>query len=83
MKKKNWIKKYKPVHNPFSADKKNILFETYDKDLDFVRKQDVKHIWTLIDDEDLLIIPGYHFVNRLNYLVTEKKWKDENIAIQY
>jgi hypothetical protein len=48
------------------------LFETYGEELDFVRKQDPRTIWTLLDgdDGDLYLASGYHLVNRIGYLVS-------------
>jgi len=51
------------------------LFETYGEELEFVRKQDPRTIWTLLDnddgdDGDLYLVSGYHLVNRIGYLVS-------------
>src|SRR5580658_9909359 len=48
------------------------LFETYGSELDFVRRQDPRTIWTLLDgdDGDLYLVSGYHLVNRIGYLVS-------------
>jgi hypothetical protein len=48
------------------------LFETYGEELDFVRKQDPRTIWTLLDgdDGDLYVASGYHLVNRIGYLLS-------------
>ena len=55
------------------------MYETYGEEVDYVRQQPNKRIWTIIDEEDeLYIIAGYHFVNRLGYLVTDEEWSDEN-----
>ncbi|MGO9468045.1 MAG: hypothetical protein ACLQVF_28260 [Isosphaeraceae bacterium] len=47
------------------------LFETYGDDLAFVRRQNPRTVWTLVDggDEDYLL-SGYHHVNRVGYLVS-------------
>ena len=55
------------------------MYETYGEEVDYVKQQPNKRIWTIIDEEDkLYIIAGYHFVNRLGYLVTDEEWSDEN-----
>lgn len=42
------------------------------------------HVWTVVDcDGSLWVTPGYHFVNRYVYIVTEKKWKDEKEQFMY
>ena len=48
------------------------LFETYGEELQFVRLQDPQTIWTVLDGEDgnLCVVSGYHFVNRVGYLIS-------------
>jgi hypothetical protein len=48
------------------------LFETYGAELEFVRQQDPRTIWTLVDgdDGDLYLTSGYHLVNRIGYLIS-------------
>jgi hypothetical protein len=48
------------------------LFETYGEELEFVRRQDSRTIWTLLDgdDGDLYLASGYHLVNRIGYLIS-------------
>jgi hypothetical protein len=53
------------------------LFETYGEELDFVRKQDNRCIWTWIDVEGgTSIVSGYHIVNRIGYLISTKPIPD-------
>ena len=54
------------------GDGPGCLFETYGEELDFVRAQDPRTIWTLVDgdDDNQYVISGYHFVNRIGYLVS-------------
>ena len=49
------------------------LFETFGEELRFVREQDPRTIWTLLDGEDgdLYVASGFHFVNRLGYLISQ------------
>jgi hypothetical protein len=49
------------------------LFETYGDEIRFVSEQDPRTIWTLIDGEDgdLYVMSGFHFVNRLGYLISK------------
>ena len=53
------------------GDGPGCLFETYGEELAFVRTQDPKTVWTLLDgdDGDLYLVSGYHFVNRIGYRV--------------
>jgi hypothetical protein len=48
------------------------LFETYGDELEFVRGQDPLTIWTLVDGDhrDQYLLSGFHFVNRIGYLVS-------------
>lgn len=78
-------KQFQPLQNPFTEDGSynNCAFETYEPELTFVKQFDNNKIWTLVDgdNENWYIIPGYHFVNRQNYFVTEIPWEDENIEV--
>jgi hypothetical protein len=53
-------------------DSGGCLFETIGPELEFVRSQNPRCVWTLVDGEDgdLYVISGFHFVNRLGYLVS-------------
>jgi hypothetical protein len=48
------------------------LFETYGEEIRFVKEQHPRTIWTIIDgdDGDLYVVSGYHFVNRVGYLIS-------------
>lgn len=48
------------------------LFETYGLELDFVRQQDPRSVWTFIDGDDggQYLVSGMHRVNRIGYLVS-------------
>jgi hypothetical protein len=48
------------------------LFDPSPEELDFVRRQDPRTVWTLLDGDDghLYIVSGYHFVNRIGYLIS-------------
>lgn len=76
---------YKPQKNPFVQDSSydGYMFETYGVELAYVREQDNKNIWTIIncEDEESWIIPGFHVVNRLGYILCEIPWESENIQV--
>lgn len=68
---------FKPRKNPFlrSAPFNDWMLETYGKELEHVRAQDPAHIWTIVEaEEKLFYVAGFHFVNRLGYIITEKPW---------
>ena len=65
-----------PNHlNPHASwgcgDGPGCLFETYGEELAFVRSQNSATVWTLLDSDDgnLYLASGYHFVNRIGYLI--------------
>lgn len=70
-----FITKFQPIENQFV--KETILFETYGEEWNFIKKQDIHKIWTLLDCNGKLIIsPGCHWVNRMNYFITKNSWKE-------
>ncbi len=81
-----WEEKYKPKkspekHSPYN----NTLIEYYREHWDYLKKQNIRNIWTLVSGEDdsLIILPGSHVVNRLGYFVTEKQWEHENLEVRF
>jgi hypothetical protein len=54
------------------GDADGCLFDTYGDELDFVRQQDPRTVWTLVDgdDGDHYVLSGFHIVNRIGYLLT-------------
>lgn len=44
----------------------------------------IKHIWTVTDaGEDMYATGGFHYVDRMGYLVTEKPWDNANDIAEY
>jgi len=56
------------------ADQRGCLFETYGAEHEFVRQQNPRCIWTLCDGDDggQFLSSGYHFVNRIGYLISKE-----------
>lgn len=54
-------------------DGRGCLFGTYGEEVRFVSRQDPRRIWTLVDGDDgnQYVISGFHFVNRIGYLVSK------------
>jgi hypothetical protein len=50
------------------------LFETFGEELHFVRQQNPRQIWTLIEDDEgrQFLQSGFHLVNRLAYAVSTR-----------
>ena len=70
---------------PIMREEGSIVFETYGDDIAFVGTQNNRHVWTLLDDDNGVptIVAGYHFVNRIGYIITIKTWVDENLSFPY
>ena len=59
--------------------------ETFGEDLELIRAYDENFVWTVVDDAggpDQWIIPGYHHVNRICYLLTETAHKGASIEFR-
>ena len=86
----SWLEEFKPITNHLDPNAsfqdesgKGIMFETYGDEVEFVKKQDPRCIWTYGDGDDGggYIWNGWHFVNRLGYFITEVPCP-ENTTIQ-
>jgi hypothetical protein len=79
MTEEEWFATYKPIPNHIDKDasfndgEQGYMFETYGKELDFVRAADIDYIWTYGDGDDdgTYIWNGYSIVNRIGYFITE------------
>ena len=78
----------KPNHLNTSAgwalgDAGGCLFETQGEEFAFIKRQDPRMVWTLVDgdDGDMYLVNGLHFVNRVGYLLSTIPVPD-NVAIQ-
>ncbi len=73
---------YNPLPNPLQPSTE--LLETYGQELDVVRRADPNRVWTVIDcDGTLYVTAGFHFVNRLNYIITEHPWESDSITFRW
>lgn len=67
----DWDTRFNVVTNPTSG---SIVFER-----DEVREADPATLWTVLDvDGPLLIIPGFHYVDALYYVLTEEEHTAED-----
>lgn len=74
---KSWFDTFKPITNSI-RNNGDLAFETYGEEVEFVRNYDPKFIWTEVDgDSGTYILAGYHYVNRIQYYITENPWDDE------
>jgi hypothetical protein len=70
---------YQPIHNHLTeyapidwGDGFGTMFETFGKELEFVRSQATGYVWTYLSSDGYdCVVSGYHFVNRLGYFVTQ------------
>lgn len=77
-----FVNTYKPRQNPYiNAPFNGCMFETYAQEHAYIKTVKDNHIWTLINAEGLWILPGYRFVDRLGYFVTDIPWEDQNIEV--
>lgn len=79
---------YSPVQNHLVGDCSfdGCMFETYGEELQYViSKVDEQIVWTILDgteNDKMYIASGYHLVNRIGYLITEKPYtKDMEIEL--
>lgn len=65
-----WFDKYKPK---LDGNGELLKYETFGDDLFTLNHIDNKFIWTIIEGDSgkWYISPGFHIVNRINYVVTE------------
>lgn len=80
-----WFDEYKPVLNHFHNDENEswngCYYETYGQDDEYITKMsetEPNRVWTIMSDDygDLVVVNGWHYVNRFGYLITEKPWVD-------
>ena len=79
-----WFNTFKPLPNlidpdaSFSDGEVGYMFETYGKELEFVKAASDRHIWTYGDGDDggTYIWSGWSFVNRIGYFITEVPFSD-------
>ena len=58
------------------------MYETYGDELERVLQmvgENPKRVWTIIEcDDTVTICSGFHYVNRMGYLITAEEWTDDN-----
>ena len=68
---------YKPVKNPFNANASwdGSMLETFGRELAHVQevfKFAPNTVWTVLDCDGALVVgSGFHYVNRVGYIITE------------
>lgn len=71
-----WEDTYLPMTNHLTNE--GISYETYGDELDYVSQQDENFVWTEMDgDNGVYIVSGYHYVNRIQYYITNVPWTED------
>lgn len=81
------------------GDPDRAMFETFGRDFATVRHADPAYVWTVLDveiteddrwfyddeagDNCWVIAAGYHYVNRIAYVITEIPWASPDIEVVY
>ena len=81
-----WVEKYKPIKNEFEYSSFQGCSFDYSEDdqWEFVKKQNPENVWTMVWAEDTYaIIPGFHWVNRESYFVTELPVQKEDLQTEF
>jgi hypothetical protein len=81
-----WVEKYNPIKNHIDENTSfdGCAFETYDEEVEFVQTQNPHNIWTLVNvGDESYIVPGFRWIDRDLYFVTEKPFTEENLREEY
>lgn len=88
-----WFDEYKPIENETGdsglvIDEKCFVFETYGQNLSLVldaNKRDHRTVWTIVegDDGEEYVCDGFHYVNRIGYLITTKTYEGDGLSIPF
>lgn len=73
-----FVETYKPIDASSQGDQ---IVQTPEEAQALVKAKGLSdsNVWTIVDaDGNLYASPGYHVVNRIGYVVTEKPWETGN-----
>ena len=79
--------KYIPVKNHIddNASYGGVMFETYGEEYDYVKhitETEPLRVWTVLGDCGATdVVSGWHYVNRLGYIITENPADDDHIDV--
>lgn len=81
----SWFTKYNPIENHIddNAAYDGLMFETFGKEVEFVKEQPRNYIWTLVEGErnKMVLMSDWHIVNRIGYFITKEPWTDNLLEI--
>lgn len=69
--------KYLPKQNHMRKDasESGCMYETYGKEVEWIKHQNPKHVWTVLEvDGKWYYSAGFHYVNRFGYIWTQNPW---------
>lgn len=75
-----WVRDFQPMANHLRNQDHGLelSYETYGDEDEYVRLQDNNNVWTEVDgDAGCYIVSGYHWVNRIQYYITNKPWSED------
>lgn len=80
-----FVEKFQPELDEYESIK---LYETYGEDYNYVREnsgEKCEFLWTIIesDNGNLYISPGFHLVNRMNYILARIPWEENQRDYKY
>ena len=85
-----FVKKFSPIPNPYRSTPIHpaYVFEYYpdDPETEILAKTPVNRVWTVTDgggNAPFSLSAGYHLVNRMGYVITEKPWDKADEADCY
>lgn len=67
---------FQPIKNHLNDDAPwdGCLYETSGDEINHVKSVPLNRVWTLVDDgESVVILNGFHFINRIGYIITSKQ----------
>lgn len=79
---------YQPLQNPFyeNASWDGCMLETYGAELIHVKhvlENSPRNVWTVLDcDGKTIVVSGYHYVNRMGYIITANPVAEPYIEVQ-
>jgi hypothetical protein len=77
-----WINHFgEPQDNPLQPG--SSMFNKFGAELDLIQAADEAHVWSVIEGdetENLYLLPGFHAVNNVGYVLSHKAISPEELA---
>ena len=87
-----FFEQHKPIDNHIVGVENAVyngkMFETFGEEYREIIRTPKEKLWTIVEtDTGMVLLPGYHYVNRMGYFITEIAWNQifvpEQIQINY